>query len=303
MEYPQTEGHEYQIRDSSRNYYTMIPNIVFDLGLSVHAVRLYCEIKRIAGDSGKSWVNTQNLAQRCNMSTGSVSGAKEELVAAHLISITEQTNPHGGKKYHVIEIEDIWSINQSNFQEKYKTNSPVEEASSTGEFASSTGELNNNHNNNNPKTRVPRTKEEILESTKVSLEKSLLKRQLSNAETYPVDVREVLSLMEELWKIKSPLSKTQKAFWIQSSRELIDACGEFGVTKILSDIRQGFESYMASHQGLPPFSVNSPKSLVNSARGEAGKLRIKLTEKPKPEIPMASEVWMGGVCYINGVPV
>lgn len=161
-------------------------------------------------------------------------------------------------------------------------------------------ETNSNIINTNNNTR---TKEQIIESTRQALVRGLQRQNESIADGYPADVREVLEVFNKLWKIKPPAGRKQKAFWIESSRELIEACGEFGIERVLQEIRLSFEEYMSSHHGTVPFTINSPKSLVNSARGCAGKLRVKKDEIEKPYIPHASEVWMGGVCYINGVPV
>ena len=45
---------------------------------------------------------------------------------------------------------------------------------------------------------------------------------------YPVDVVEVLRIVCEEWNLRPPRTKKSKANWIQSGRELLDACGEFG---------------------------------------------------------------------------
>lgn len=86
--------------------------MVDDMGLSVHAFRLYAHMKRVAGDSGVCWQSTRTLARACNMSVGKVSGAKKELRAKGLIARDEQL----GISDRFI-IVDVWDRNYRTFTE------------------------------------------------------------------------------------------------------------------------------------------------------------------------------------------
>jgi len=103
---------EYKICDAGdlRKYYFQTPNLIDDLPLSVYAFRLYCHLKRVAGDGGACFQSTKTLAEKCNMSSGSVSNAKAELLGADLITIEEVKRPDGST-YHSITIVDIWARN------------------------------------------------------------------------------------------------------------------------------------------------------------------------------------------------
>lgn len=127
------------VRDASsdKKYFTIIPNIVTELGLSPFAVALYVRLKRRAGEGGECWENTRNLAEGCKMSAGQVSKAKRELSQAGLITVTTEPGKHGGRPYHVITVNDIWARNAERFP------------SSLGELASSLGEPKNNPIKNN----------------------------------------------------------------------------------------------------------------------------------------------------------
>jgi hypothetical protein len=94
-----------------RKYFTMLPNVVDDLGLSVYAFRLYCHIRRVTGEDGKCWQSTETLAKASGMSVHAVVDAKRELAAANLVTITTVKRPGGGRAFHVITIRDIWERN------------------------------------------------------------------------------------------------------------------------------------------------------------------------------------------------
>jgi hypothetical protein len=102
-----------------RKYFTMIPNMLDDLmDLSVYGFRLYYHLKRVAGDKGKCWQSTKNLAYWCNMSVGAVVRAKKELERLRLITITKKQSPHGGFDYHEITINDIWKENINEYESR-----------------------------------------------------------------------------------------------------------------------------------------------------------------------------------------
>lgn len=73
-------------RSSLRHYRIELPNLIDDLGLSVYAFRLYVHLKRVAEDEGSCWQSARTLADACNMSSGQVSKAKDELEQKQLIA-------------------------------------------------------------------------------------------------------------------------------------------------------------------------------------------------------------------------
>jgi len=117
------QNEEYEIiEEVPHNHFMMIPNLIDDMGLSPHAFRLYCHLKRVAGEEGKCWQGTAGLAKACGMSAGAISNAKKELMTTTppLINIWLEGG-HGGY-HHVICIADIWKHNY----EHYKKPSPDE---------------------------------------------------------------------------------------------------------------------------------------------------------------------------------
>jgi predicted transcriptional regulator len=114
----------------ARKYFTMIPNIVDDAGLSVYAFRLYCHLMRVAGDKGECWQSTRTLAEKCNMSPMSVSRAKRELTKAGFIKI-ELISGKAGRDYHHITVVDIWALNTEAYRPDEKLQSTCEVLQST----------------------------------------------------------------------------------------------------------------------------------------------------------------------------
>jgi hypothetical protein len=116
---PDTPEEMHEIRDEApHNHYTSIPNMVDDLGLSPYAFRLYCHLKRVAGELGACWQSTNTLAEACQMSMGMISKAKQELTATNppLIRIERKHKPKpSGDWYHEIKIIDIWAVNSASF--------------------------------------------------------------------------------------------------------------------------------------------------------------------------------------------
>lgn len=147
------------ITSEERAYFTMIPNMVDDMALSVFAFRLYCHIRRVAGEGGACWQSTSTLADACRFSAGKVSEAKKELVEAGLIQVETKTNKNF--IYHHITIKDIWIANMAKYsvQEvnaKDIHHSPGEQYHSPHERHHSPGETKKNS--------LSRTNEEAVDS-------------------------------------------------------------------------------------------------------------------------------------------
>jgi len=82
-------------------YLFEIPNIVDDMNLSVYAYRLYGHLKRVTSSNCLCDQSTTILAECCNMSVGSITNAKQELLAKNLITIENKPSERG-KNYHLI---------------------------------------------------------------------------------------------------------------------------------------------------------------------------------------------------------
>lgn len=108
---------------------------------------------------------------------------------------------------------------------------------------------------------------------------------------YPADITDILDAVCMVWGFELPEHKKRKAFWIDSARQLKDACGEFPVMDIMKHL---MVDYMhRAHQGKA-YDIAGPKSLVNPAAYKAAEMRrLKLLEESgiKPDSEMGP--WHG----------
>ena len=111
---------EIEKEKDNRKYFCLIPNMINEDGLSVHAFRLYCYIKRRTGEYGKCFESSKKIAKACCMSDGSVSKAKKELKSRGLIEIRKYSRGHGEFPGDEIRIVDIWEENYKFYEAKYK---------------------------------------------------------------------------------------------------------------------------------------------------------------------------------------
>jgi hypothetical protein len=95
---------------------------------------------------------------------------------------------------------------------------------------------------------------------------------------YPEDVKGTIAIVCQLWNLSLPSSKSTVSFWIKEGRELMTSCGTVG-TEAIKEVHKDYKKRMAEKGGLPPYDVTSPKSLVNVARGMAGRMREKGQKK------------------------
>ena len=129
-----------------RDKFAMIPHLVLESGLSVHAVRLYLEMKMTTGEkeSGECCKSTETLATACRMAMGSVSNAKQQLLSKGFIKNLGKIKGRDSDTFQVVK---IWSRNS-------EKRSPDESQRSPNESERSPGETNKNPMNKNPRIRT-----------------------------------------------------------------------------------------------------------------------------------------------------
>ena len=129
-----TQDHTVEVRDTSdlRKYRTEIPNIIDEILINPYHFRVYCKLKRIAGQNGKCWSGNNELADLCGMGLTQYKKSKkflsepfEELGGRPLIVITNSKLSNGTNAHSVIEIVDIWEDNFTYMIEKYKNNKEI----------------------------------------------------------------------------------------------------------------------------------------------------------------------------------
>lgn len=116
---------------SLHKYRTEIPNIIYELGLSVYDRDLYCYLKRVAGDKGSCWQSKATIAAKLKMSPRKLQSCKKnlsikrkELGGLSLISCHPRRDKHGSQDTDYIVVKDIWPVNFSYFGTPSTTCSP-----------------------------------------------------------------------------------------------------------------------------------------------------------------------------------
>jgi len=135
-----TSGPEVGFADKSADhrYFTIIPNIIFELGLSPHEFRLYATFKRVAGERAECFMTTLRLKRETNMGAGSISRGKAALVRLGLITISRRKRNAKGHSIDHITIVDVWNWNMTHFNKP----SPVEHSPSPAKLEASPVERN-----------------------------------------------------------------------------------------------------------------------------------------------------------------
>jgi Helix-turn-helix domain len=108
----------YQIQEQSGRhpYSTEIPNIISKLNLSVYERSVYHTIKRIAGDNGKCFESSNNLAKESGMDIRKYRSClqslskKFDLIGKPLITVVQRKNPRGDFETNIITVVDISNL-------------------------------------------------------------------------------------------------------------------------------------------------------------------------------------------------
>lgn len=92
---------------------------------------------------------------------------------------------------------------------------------------------------------------------------------------YPEHLWGIAECLRDVWQFRLPekpksKSKGQYAFYCQSMDALKDACGEFGV-EVLVKVHEEWKSKFKD--GIAPYTVAQPTSLVNVCAGKAREMR------------------------------
>lgn len=248
------------IDEGERKYYSMIPNMITDIGLSPYAGWLYVRIKRRTGEvrGGLCYESTRNLAQGCHMSPAQVSRAKKELVEKGLITIKKEPGKHGEFSHDSIAVVEKWKENI----EKYSSCSYRKQEGFTKKQEGFQEKLKNNPIKEEQKEEELHIQASPEYVASIDTQKSDISPQRSFS-NYPKDTRAVLQEICSLWSLALP-PKERRSQWIKEARVLNQACGEFGL-EVIKNLHFSWQAR--------PFDVGHPGALVNSAMAEAAKLR------------------------------
>lgn len=116
------ENFEFQDESSLQHYFTQIPNIVFEMGLSPFQFTAYSVFKRTAGSKGVCFKTNVTLAREIGCSIRMLVDIKKQLVEFGLITQLKRTDKKGGSLPDLIQIVDIWHKNMMEMIKKYPKN-------------------------------------------------------------------------------------------------------------------------------------------------------------------------------------
>jgi len=115
---------------------------------------------------------------------------------------------------------------------------------------------------------------------------------LGDPNDYPEHLRNIAFVLRDVWMFKLPAKpqkgsrKGQYGFYIQAMDALYDACGEFGAD-VLKKVHADWKSQFKN--GIAPYTVAQPTSLINMASAKARELRGNKATQPERKIYDASK--------------
>jgi hypothetical protein len=277
-DFPIMPSRSIKIKDSDKSR-------VVNISPSVSKI-IMLAISDSADDSGEnSWNSLDRLATKTNLNKRTVIRAVSVLVEHEYLTVTDisafGTNnikinidklgetPHKRPKAGRPKIEEIKTSGS-------ESETSGSESETSGSEPPDSSLSIQNHPLQNKMQEVPlfpakkngRTKEEMLKSTEMALNKSLMSPYIAYAQ-FPEEILPVVDRMDKVWKFKIPSKNSKKgdlSYFINSCRDLLSACGEYGVD-LLDEMRNVWEEGMSTHGGVAPFNVNEPQSLVKTMQG------------------------------------
>lgn len=91
--------------------------------------------------------------------------------------------------------------------------------------------------------------------------------------SYPADVSDVNQVLWDTFRLVPPYD-TGKKRWIQGCRLLVEACGEYGVRRV---VQAEYRDWQHNRMNGKEYMVTQPGSLVGPCRARAGIMRQEAT--------------------------
>lgn len=120
---------QYEVHEEKPDHHfrTEIPHIIQELDISANAFRLYCMLKKIAGDYGSCYKTSKILCVDCKISKHTLIDSLQELEniilenGQKIIEVTRRKNLDGSHAPHLIKIVDVWRYNGDTIRERLKS--------------------------------------------------------------------------------------------------------------------------------------------------------------------------------------
>jgi hypothetical protein len=117
------DGACYQDTSSLHKYRTELPNIIFSMNLDPWAFKMYCILKKTAGDAGQCFKSNNTLADEVGCSIPTLIKIKKQLEEEGLITITKRKDKNGSDIPDLIQIVDIWPLNMEIMSKQFPRDS------------------------------------------------------------------------------------------------------------------------------------------------------------------------------------
>ena len=118
------ENFEFSEETPAHFWRTEIPNCIDDCGLDPSEYRLYCHIKRIAGDRGACFKSINSLAEHCKIGKTKLKEClaslceTNEFLGVPLLKKQNRTTKLGDKDTNLYIVKDIWHLNSKFYNKK-----------------------------------------------------------------------------------------------------------------------------------------------------------------------------------------
>lgn len=316
--------------------WTKLPNVIIDLELDVYSLSLltYYLIKCGQFTTGEVWLSSPDIAKQLGFGYQTVLRSRKKLIDKNILIDRVVPVRSGHPNHHItVNAKMLWEINRQN-ETKRKSELPVVELElSVVELELSENVLNKTVVNKTVSTLEEENEEQTAlsltgspyiqeneEQTSLSLTGSPYIQVIESSPRPRLAYSdEVMKVISEAVKIPLPIKGDEKlyaqtvayfahidcpkgkvGFWIKGTKDLIEACAEYGVAAIC-------ETYW---QKQMPMHVSSPASLINCVVNTVGKMRTQneVTYDPNEITNMARKKagkkhWADIAAESGGIPI
>lgn len=89
-----------------KSHFFIVPNVIFEKGLSSKAIVVYCCLLRHAGEKRRCFPSRKRISVECSLGVTTVDRALTELITAGLVKKENRKNVIGGKTSNMYFIND-----------------------------------------------------------------------------------------------------------------------------------------------------------------------------------------------------
>ena len=200
----------FEDQTNDRKYFSIIPNFIFEIGLSANEIAVYCLIKKVAGENGKFYMGVRRTCETLKLNNKTLKKIKETLIEKKLISVEIKSKEEGGQ--HITRILDIWPENMSHFK---KQGGVVKELQGCSKRATG-GVVKELRNKNSIKEEHIKKKKEVVQEKVAKAPTTIKFLLVSSRKNVKLTEKEIAALQK---KLKEDYDKGIERFseWLETS--------------------------------------------------------------------------------------